>query len=219
MFNVTRIMPAPISLAHRRSYSEKDVLDALNEMFMGKCYICETKELISINVEHFDAHEGNEDKKYDWNNLFFCCARCNNMKRHLFNGLLDCTDANIDVLRLIKHQFPVTPHQKEIVIQAMNSDPKTIKTAELIRKVFNDTDTANREISLVAIRNKIFKRYGLFFKYLNTYLDHDQLDKDRENAFEHLKKMMRKDQEYSAFIRWAVLDDPNLSPQLEAYID
>ncbi len=219
MFNVTRPDQTPSSLAAKRSYTEPDVLYALNAMFLGKCYICETKDPLSLNVEHFEAHQGDIDKKFDWNNLFFCCARCNNIKRDSFNSLIDCTDSAIDALRSIKHIAPITPNPNRIVIQPTNNYPKTVETAKLIEKVFNDQNTANKKISLISLKMRLYKRYSLLFKHINTYIDPDKLETERQYAFEHLKQMMKKEQEYSAFIRWAVLDDTSLCEKLEMYID
>lgn len=50
MFNTIRPEQAPKSLSLRKSYRELDVLQALREMFFDKCYICETKEPLLINV-------------------------------------------------------------------------------------------------------------------------------------------------------------------------
>lgn len=63
MFNVIRPEEAPASLKDRIKYDGNDVYDALEEIFFNKCYLCETKEPQDINVEHFDAHMGNLDKK------------------------------------------------------------------------------------------------------------------------------------------------------------
>lgn len=219
MFNVIRTHPAPPSLAKKQCYRQEDVMVALNEIFFGKCYICETKDPLSINVEHFDAHMGDVDKKFDWNNLFFCCARCNNIKNANFNNLLNCTNQNIDVLRSIRHVFPVTPGQKKIVIEPKGNSEEIIETAQLIDKVFNDDSTGNRKVTNVSLKNKVFKRYAEFFKHVNIYIDSDKLQANRDEAFEYLKQMMKKEQEYSAFIRWAVLEDLDLCAKLEQYID
>lgn len=70
MFNVTRTQEAPESLSRRVSYSEEDVLNELSKIFHDKCYLCEIKDPTSLNVEHFYAHQGDLDKKFDWKNLY-----------------------------------------------------------------------------------------------------------------------------------------------------
>lgn len=216
MFNTIRPKQAPASLAQHKSWTGTDVIFALREMFFDKCYICETKDPLSLNVEHFDAHQGDDTKKYDWNNLYFACTRCNRLKG--LNHLLDCTDPETDVLRSIRHVVPTMP-DSNIVIEAKNQNPKTLETSELIDKVFNGKNTGNQRLASVYLRERVFKRYVKFLKYVNIYFDEDSLPKAKKDAFEDLKHMMRKEMEYSAFIRWTVLDSPIFKKLLEAYID
>lgn len=62
-------------------YNKPEVNEALIEMSRGKCYICENKDSISsYQIEHLKPHRGNLELKYDWNNLFWSCAHCNNLK-------------------------------------------------------------------------------------------------------------------------------------------
>ena len=63
-----------------RSYNTEHVNQALQEVFHGKCYICENKEATSYQIEHLIPHRGDKKLKYDWNNLFWVCAHCNNIK-------------------------------------------------------------------------------------------------------------------------------------------
>lgn len=45
------------------TYNTDQVNAALREMFHGKCYICENKEITSYQIEHLIAHRGNKDLK------------------------------------------------------------------------------------------------------------------------------------------------------------
>jgi len=219
MFNVIRGDDVPPSLAERVSWSGSDVIQKLREIFHDKCYICETKEPLSLNVEHFDAHQGDIEKKYKWDNLFYACGRCNNLKRHLFNNLINCTDPGIDALRLIRHAPPLTPFSRCVVIEAMDEDPKTIRTAELIRKVFNEDDTGNKEVTGAYLRKRVYKKYAKLLSYLNVYIDEESLDSHKEDAIAHIKQLMSKTQEYSAFLRWAVMESPELLDVVRGSID
>lgn len=62
------------------SYNTPEVNAALKEMFHGKCYICENKQITSYHIEHLNPHHGNIELKYSWDNLFLSCAHCNNIK-------------------------------------------------------------------------------------------------------------------------------------------
>ena len=219
MFNTVRPTQAPSSLSDHQSYREPDVIQALSDMFFDKCYICETKNPWSLNVEHLDAHQGDIGKKYDWNNLYYSCGRCNNLKMHYYNNLLDCTDPSVDVLRAIRHVVPSSPYAGTVVIDATNNHPKTLETRNLIKDVFNKVNTGNRFVTRAYLVERVFKQYKTFLKHLNVYNDDDSLPEEKNKAMQHLKHMMRKEQEYSAFIRWTVLDAPYLKEILEEYMD
>jgi hypothetical protein len=208
MFNVTRGEP-PISLANQTSYSSTDVIEALVIIFHNKCYICETKEPLSLNVEHFVSHQGDPVKMYDWNNLFYSCARCNNLKRHWFDGLIDCSNPTIDALRLIRHAPPATPFCP-IVIEPKDDDPRTLETARLINKVFNEDDTGNKKVTSAALRKRVYKRYAVLIEHMNTYINEDSLNAEKDVALARIRHLMSKTQEYSAFLRWPILESPDL---------
>lgn len=209
MFNVMRPKTVPASLSRKQSYSDKDVVESLEKAFHGKCYICETKDPLSLNVEHFEAHQGNAEKKFDWDNLFYSCARCNNFKRHTYNDILKCTDVSINVLMLIRHIPPMTPYS-DIIIEAMDKNPKTVRTADLISRIFNEDDTGNKSVVRVQLRKRVYKRYAKVIQHINTYIDEDELDDTKQRAVQHLKALMDVKQEYSAFLRWPILESPEL---------
>ncbi|MEL4204918.1 hypothetical protein C9E85_15615 [Plesiomonas shigelloides] len=219
MFNVIRPTEAPESLAARRSYSEEDVLNKLREIFYDKCYLCEIKDPTSINVEHFDAHQGNLDKKFDWNNLFYVCGRCNNIKLAKYNNLLDCTNNAVDVFRSIKHLPPHTPYQSKIIIEPMSNDDKTIETAALLDEIFNTDKTINKKITGKYLRRKVFNKYNRLLELVNEYLDDELPQTRKDEALERLQALMSRKQEFSAFIRWVVLQDEYLHELLGASID
>ena len=69
-------------------YKCRCVLRILRDDFKNKCYICERKDIADINVEHFKPHRNkNRDLKFDWNNLFYACGHCNNIKLAQYNDI------------------------------------------------------------------------------------------------------------------------------------
>lgn len=218
MFKVIRNEAAPASLASRRSYCEQDVFDALSRVFHKKCYICETKEPIDINVEHFEPHFGDVDKKFNWENLYFSCGRCNNIKLAKYNDLLDCCDSNIDVLRSIKHVPPITPYARYLRIEPQYEDEKTKLTAELIDKGFNSTHTPNKTVSASFLRTKVFQQFNLFLDLQSKYFNELTLPAEKEIVLERMKLLIKASSQYCAFISWCVLEDDELSPLLDEFI-
>lgn len=218
MFNVVRSEPTPASLENRTKYDSKDVLDALSKVFHNKCYICETCEPQDINVEHFIPHEGVQDLKFDWNNLYLSCGRCNNIKLVKYDHLLDCCNKNIDVVRAIKHLPPLTPFAKKLIIEAQNNDDKTLLTAELLARVFNSEHTPNKAISGTFLRKKVFAQYNLLLDQLNKYYDPVALKDEKKMAIERIKLLLKASSPYSAFMSWCIIEDQELEPILHDFI-
>lgn len=79
MVYLEKSQPAPDCLETEKAkaygdYKCKNVLERIKTDFKNKCYLCEYKEPVAINVEHFRPHEGDKDLKFDWNNLFWSCS-------------------------------------------------------------------------------------------------------------------------------------------------
>lgn len=218
MFNVVRNEPTPASLASKRKYDSADVWKALSKVFHKKCYICETSEPLDINVEHFVPHEGDEDLKFDWNNLYFSCGRCNNIKLAKYDNLLDCCDLNTDVVRAIKHSPPSTPYAKHLKIEAQYNDNKTKLTAEFLDKVFNSEHTPNKAVSSTFLRKKVFEQYNLLLEQLNNYYASTALPEEKTMAVERIKVLLKATSPYSAFISWCIIEDSELGPMLQNFI-
>ena len=87
MVKIERSFPAPSSLKTEAlkasgKYNRADVIAQLRKDFNDKCYICETKDLQDPEDEHLLPHENGKypERKFDWNNLFWACGHCNNIK-------------------------------------------------------------------------------------------------------------------------------------------
>ncbi|PWC15467.1 hypothetical protein DDT52_19985 [Brenneria roseae subsp. roseae] len=211
MFHVIKTMPAPASLEKEGSYSSKDVIEQLARDFHNKCYICEIKDPISLNVEHFKPHKNIDDeKKYDWSNLFFACARCNNIKRSKYDNILDCTSKDINVLMAVKHEFPLTAHAREVKITAMFNDEKTKMTASLLDEVFNSESTGNKELSRTYLLKRLMSQYRKFLELLWQYDDEDTIEEERIIIEKRIANMLKVEYEFSAFLRWSIIESPKL---------
>lgn len=218
MFNVVRNESVPASLAGKRKYDSEDVWKALNKVFHKKCYICETSEPEDINVEHFVPHKGDESLKFNWNNLYFSCGRCNNIKLAKYDVLLDCCDPDTDVVRAVKHLPPSTPYAKQLHIEAQYDNCKTKLTAELLNQVFNSEHTPNKAVSASFLRKRVFDQYNLLLKQLNNYYDPVALPEEKKRAVERIKLLLKASSPYSAFISWCIMGDEELGPMLHDFI-
>lgn len=179
MVKVKRSFPAPASLALEKckangKYNGKDVVRQLAADFHGKCYICEIGDLQDPVVEHLVPHAGDKDRKFDWENLFFCCHHCNAMKNETRydNGILDC--CRVDPERYIS--FELRSGQVEIKQLALIASgggavsQNLVKlTVDLLNDVYNRTDTGIR-IESCAVRFKALQEeMDVFLRTLEGY--------------------------------------------------
>ena len=127
MINFTKSQPAPTCLAVEKAkngdYKCGDVLTRLNDDFHRKCYICEDKDLTSINVEHLIPHRGNVDLKFDWDNLCLACYHCNNIKLAVHDDILNCVSNTIIITKSILFQTDGFPEIRRAPSLAVERKP------------------------------------------------------------------------------------------------
>jgi 5-methylcytosine-specific restriction endonuclease McrA len=99
MVPVKKSQPEPAYLnearLHKLDCGGEEVIRMLKSDFRNKCYLCEQKEITSLEVEHLKPHKGDKTLLYDWNNLFFSCRHCNNTKGDRYYPILNCIDNNL----------------------------------------------------------------------------------------------------------------------------
>ena len=75
-------------------YNKADVVQQLKEDSHDKCYICELGGLSDPEVEHLRPHHSRKmaERVFDWNNLFYVCPHCNNLKKDAKydDKIIDC---------------------------------------------------------------------------------------------------------------------------------
>lgn len=213
--------PAPDCLAVEEAkangdYKCADVLDRIKSDFKNKCYICEYKEPISINVEHFRPHKGSENLKFDWNNLFWSCSHCNNIKLDNFTNILNCTDSTHFVDKKIRYYMSPFPCEK-VVIEALEQTPEVLETKELLDAVYNGT-TKLKTIESANLRNQLLEEIKEFQKWLCEYYranTQDVKDFSELKIIDHLSRGAN----FSAFKRWIILDNQMRKDDFEKFFD
>jgi hypothetical protein len=201
MFNVTRPQPGPDC---SKDYHSKEVVRALKTMFYGKCYLCED-EISDPVVEHFIPHKGDVVKKYNWNNLYYSCHRCNGIKG-VMTDILDCCDSGTDVSLSIKCLCPSVP-VNDVIIEAQGTDSKIQNTANLLHLCYNADNTGIQGISKEALHEKLFDYYCKFIEHRRTLKNRDSLQSEKDRAKERLKNMIDVSYPFSAFWKWHIKND------------
>ncbi len=226
MIYVEKSQPAPECLATEKlkasgNYKCGDVVPRLKSDFKNKCYICEEKEISSINVEHFKPHQGNRDLMFDWNNLFFACGHCNNTKLAKFNDILDCTKTN-EVETKIKYEFfnSAFPKEQVIITSLEPSSTENLNTVELLRIVYCGK-TAIKIDESANIRNKISKEIREFSDLLKLYFSNNGLFDETEKEKLKLKiiKKLSNSSSFTAFKRWIIREDKVFYQEFQNYLN
>lgn len=165
---------APASLAVEKakgasgSYRGADVVEQLKTDFHDKCYICELKGLQDPQIEHLRPHKGNIDLKFDWNNLFWSCSHCNNVKnQRKYDGkIINCCQE--DPEKHISCQYA----RNNVEITALDDEITSQMTAELINETFNlqnDKTLMNKRRVIVRL-----KRSATFAAFKRSYIRNNE---------------------------------------------
>lgn len=207
----TKTQPAPACLVLEQAkangtYNCTGVLEQNKADFKNKCYLCEDKEPHSINTEHFLPHRGNQVLKLDWNNLFYCCAHCNNTKldKAKYDSILNCTIEADGVDTKIKYHIDPWPKEKA-EITAMVNDVKVSNTVDLLLEVYNGT-TALKKIESANLRSKLLKEIRAFQDLLFAFYDDSYNEEEKEEIKNSIIRQLRPTSNFTAFKKWVLRD-------------
>lgn len=222
MVFLEKSQPAPDCLLTEKAkangdYKCESVLDRIKTDFKNKCYICEYKEPIAIDVEHFRPHKGDKDLKFDWNNLFWSCSHCNNTKLANYNNILNCTDLTHYAGIKLKYIFKPFPFEKVIIEELVNT-PEVVETKQLLDAVYNGT-TKLKTIESANLRNKLLEEIKDFQHYLCEYFRDTNSDEDKEYFLIKIRGHLNRGSNFTAFKRWIVLENEILYKTFCEYID
>lgn len=198
-------------------YKCSNVLDRIRDDFKNKCYICEYKEPVAINVEHFIPHKGDLELKFDWNNLFWSCSHCNNTKLANYENILNCTNLTHDVEKKLKYLFKPFPFE-QVQIEALDNSPETIITQNLLIAVYNGT-TKLKTIESANLRNKLLDEILKFQKLLIDYFKDTNTPEDLGYFLINIRGHLSRGSNFTAFKRWIVIENVRLKDEFEKYFD
>lgn len=219
-FEKSQPAPACLALEKEKAYGDYkcgDVLSRIQSDFRNKCYICESKEPVTINVEHFVPHEGDKALKFSWDNLFWACGHCNNIKSNRFKDIINCTDLNERIEDRI--EVYMRPFPKETVsVQALDTDPSTIATVSLLEAVYNGT-TKLKTIESANLRSCILAEIRDFQRYLTDYYEDGFTPEDKALFLSNIKRHLSRSANFTSFKRNIVLGNEVMRKDFEQYFD
>ena len=203
----------PSCLKESKNYRCEEVLEQVKKDFRNKCYICESKYIECMNVEHFIPHRKNENLKLDWNNLFYSCCHCNNTKsatsdKKEFDNLLNCIkDVRVD--ESIRYEVK----NRKVNLIALNSNEKVLNTLKLLNDCYLGI-TPQKKIESKNIVRNLTKELNSFYDLLDDYQDAPY----DEFYINELKAQISIASPFCAFKRWIIRDNLKYK-NLKQYID
>ncbi len=185
------------------SYNTPEVNAALAEMFHGKCYICENREGISsFQIEHLRPHRKNVVLMYDWNNLFWACAHCNNIKNAGYEPILDCTQVDVDKKIAFRKEGYFGGDEK-YEFTALEESKEIDNTIRLLGEVYYG-GTPQKRMEAVNIRRALRRNLSDFKNLVREY--HEAEDYMKEDIKEAVRKEVGEGAAFAAFKRWLLWD-------------
>lgn len=197
------------------TYNTPEVNSALREMFHGKCYICENKEITSYQIEHLIPHRGDEELKYDWKNLYLACAHCNNTKLGKYEPILDCTVDNVEEHIAFRKRGYFGTDEK-LIFERLDSSVETENTIKLLQEVYYGT-TPQKKMEAKILRRILRKELSGFKEYVREYQEAEEEEKEDLRCL--LKQQLGDGSPFAAFKRWLIRDNKDAYPELLEYIE
>jgi len=222
MLYYEKSQPAPECLEEEKGkvsgdYKCGDVLHRLKSDFKNKCYICEDSQPHTINVEHFRPHKKDKELKYSWDNLFWACAHCNNIKLDKFIDILDCTKESDKVEERLKYTFKPFPYEK-VQIEALDASGSTESTRKLVEITFNGS-TDLKIIESANLRDSLLKDIREFQGFLIEYFEETCTGDDKEFVLRRIKYHLHIGSKFTSFKRWIVRENEKLMSEFGRYME
>ncbi len=197
------------------SYNIPEVNVALREMFNGKCYICENRQITSYQIEHLVPYRGDIELKYDWNNLFLACAHCNSIKSDKFVPIIDCTKADVEKLIAFRREGYFGTDEK-LIFDMLDSGIETQNTVKLLQEVYYGS-TPQKKMESTILRRTLRKELAEFKEYVREYKEAE--DEEKEDLKCLLQQQLGDSSAFAAFKRWLIRDNKKVYSELLEYIE
>ena len=197
-------------------YNDVIVLESLKKDFHKKCYLCE-EVTRHFEVDHFYPQVSHIELVNKYNNLFYCCQKCNKIKPKRTNTepkyeIFNCCE--IDVEKYIKLKLNIQECKIEIsILQKNNQYSIQMKnTLEILDRIYNGSNSKSNACE--DLREEIVLVIASFRKKLDKY----QSSRLKRALEEEISKELNIVSSYSTFKRWIIRDNPLLNDRFKHYI-
>lgn len=203
------------------TYLIESVINKVKEDFFNKCYLCESKKPANINIEHFIPHENNKELKFDWNNLYWSCGHCNNIKSNRYNSkkpnseILDCTKKKDEVETSLVYYVDPFP-KSEVKITPLRNGIKVQNTVQLLKEIYGGT-TYLKTTEAVNLKDQLIKEIFDFTGLLHLYCNAHEEER-KEDIKKLIKDRLSIKSDFAAFKRWIIRKNTFLSQEFGSFI-
>lgn len=201
MINIAKSNNIPECLEETKDY--KCCIEQVQNEFFHKCYICENKDLVSVQTEHFNP---DPTLRLDWKNLFYSCGHCNGIKSNNYIGMLNCTDFSVIITDVIQFELKPIPKEKPI-FTSLNDHASVSITVELLNKVHNP-NTITRKLEANNLNDSIC---GELIKFTNKISKFYKANSPERKAKikSDIKDMLHISSKFVAFKIWLIKSNAN----------
>ncbi|CAI8788747.1 HNH domain-containing protein [Pseudomonas sp. IT-P171] len=221
MIKITK-SPEPAQLAIERNkasgtYRHTDIVAVIKKDFYNRCYLCEDNPQ-SINIEHLIPHRDVRELIFNWENLFWSCSHCNNIKLAKYDNILDCTTL-ADIENVLAYHFEPFPTE-DVHIEIMppyNGEPQAQQTRALLQDVFNGTTTL-KSIESNGLRKLITTELINLQGLLRDLDNENKSDEEIADIKLKLTSALSPKSLFASFKRGKVKRMPNLVTHLKTHI-
>lgn len=217
MIKIKRSPVPPPSLAVEKQkvngiYNKPDVIKQLKEDSHDKCYICELKGLSDPEVEHLRHHYGRKiaERVFDWNNLFYVCPHCNNLKKEAKydDKIIDCCCD--DPEKMLDQCYK----DGRVKVHGIVETESAAMTAELIQECFEKRNTGIREAACQHRIDRLAEAMNVLYKTLENHKEHPDSERYRRS----LRSALSRQSAFAAFKRSYVRKHISDYPDLEEFL-
>lgn len=209
--NRNPIPPASLEIEKQKakgSYTKPDVIQQLKEDFNDKCYICELGGLSDPEVEHLRPHHNRKilDRVFDWNNLFYACPHCNNLKKEARydDKIIDCCVDDPE------EKLEQSYEKGHVRVHNIVDEESAIMTAELIEASFEKKNTGIREAACQHRVDRLAESMNILYKTLEKY----KKNPESQRYIRSLRSSLSRKSAFAAFkrnyVRKHIADYPDL---------
>ena len=217
MIKIERNPVTPPSLAVEEkkaygSYNKPDVIQTLKEDSNDKCYICELRGLSDPEVEHLKPHYGRtiKERVFDWNNLFYVCPHCNNIKKEskYDEKIIDCCEE--DPEKMLEQYY----EKGHVNVHNIVDEERAIMTADLIQECFEKRNTGIREAACQHRIDRLSDEMNILYKTLEKHKRNPELLRYKKS----LRATLSRSSIFAAFKRNYVRKHIKEYPDLEQFL-